>query len=96
MHPTIHYEIAKARTADMHRQAERDRIARAAKQSGPARSDRSWPAMFGHLAGSLARRILTVPGAHRPRSASRQPAEAPPVTPMTDQPGSVQTAPARP
>lgn len=81
MHPTIHYEIAKARTADMHRQAERDRIARAAKQSGPARSDRSWPAMFGYLAGNLARRVLTALGARRPRSTSRQPAQVPPVTP---------------
>ena len=96
MHPAIHRELSMARVADLHRRADQDRIARAARQPGPARPGRGWSAMFGHLAGSLARRILTVPGAHRPRSASRQPAETPPVTPMTDQPGSVQTAPARP
>jgi hypothetical protein len=33
MHPTIHEYLAKARTADLHRQAQRDALARTASKA---------------------------------------------------------------
>ena len=39
MHPTIEFEFAKSRAADMQRRAERDRVARAARAGRPARPD---------------------------------------------------------
>jgi hypothetical protein len=44
MYPTIHHELMKARAADLHRQAERDRIARAAIQARRARHHGKHPA----------------------------------------------------
>jgi hypothetical protein len=44
MYPTIHYELLTARAADLHRQAERDRIAQAAIQARRARHHGRQPA----------------------------------------------------
>jgi hypothetical protein len=67
MHPTILYEITKARTAEMRRQATRDAIARAAR-----RGHRAHVPQRRHLAASLARRVATV------RAARGRPAPARP------------------
>jgi hypothetical protein len=65
MHPTIHHEIAKARIADWHRQAQRDTLALAARQARRARRDRSsYPAPVRPIVA--ARRVLAL---LRPRSA---------------------------
>jgi hypothetical protein len=64
MHPIIHGELAKARIADLHRQAERDRMARAARF---ARRTHDRHFMPGHLAAVLACRVLAVVAAHSPR-----------------------------
>lgn len=37
MHPSIQFEFAKSRAADMQRRAERDRVARAARAARPSR-----------------------------------------------------------
>jgi hypothetical protein len=62
MHPTIRYEMSKARVADLHHQAQRDALARAARRPSQARGQPS-----GHrlpaLRAVLARRLLTVLGA---------------------------------
>ena len=57
MHPTIHFEIAKNRAADMQRRAERDRVARAAHAARQARQE---PGSAHHLAAprALALRLL--------------------------------------
>ncbi len=57
MHPIIVNEVAKARIADWHRQAERDRMARAARLAR-RKHDRHFAP--GHLATVLARRVLAV------------------------------------
>jgi len=44
MYPTIHYELLTARAADLHRQAERDRIARAAVRARRGRHHGRHPA----------------------------------------------------
>jgi hypothetical protein len=62
MHPTIMSDIAKDRIADWHRQADRDRTARAARAARPQHPRRT-PA---HLAAVLARRVRPlVAGARR-------------------------------
>jgi hypothetical protein len=67
MHPTISYELAKARIADLHRQAERDRIAHAARRARRTQSRHNRPA---HPASVLARRMLALLA---PRPAPSQP-----------------------
>jgi hypothetical protein len=57
MHPIMHYDLAKARIADLHQQAERDRMARAARL---ARTDGSRLLAPAHHAMALARRALAV------------------------------------
>jgi hypothetical protein len=62
MHPTIRYEMGQARIADLHRQAQRDALARAARRPGRVSghpSGRRLPA----LRALLARRVLTGLGA---------------------------------
>jgi hypothetical protein len=59
MHPIMHYDLAKARIADLHHQAERDRTARAARL---ARTDGSRLLVPAHQAMALARRALAVLG----------------------------------
>jgi hypothetical protein len=54
MHPTIQFEFAKSRAADMQRRAERDRVARAAR---PARQE-SRPARRLAAPRTLALRLL--------------------------------------
>jgi hypothetical protein len=58
MHPITSYELAKAQTADLHRQAQRDALARAASRARHARHDRP-----GHTApaypAAAVRRLLT-------------------------------------
>ena len=80
MHPTIHQQLAKARTADLLRQAERDRMARTARL---ARKEHHRHLMPGHLATVLARRVLAVLAARSlrlPVSASRASSESHLVT----------------
>jgi hypothetical protein len=67
MHPTIHGEVARARIADLHRQAERDRMARATRLARKTHERHFVP---GHLATVLARRALAVLAAHSPRVGS--------------------------
>lgn len=44
MHPHVQYELMQARTADLHRQAERRQLALAARQARRARHERQHPA----------------------------------------------------
>jgi hypothetical protein len=67
MHPIIHGELARARIADLHRQAERDRMARAARFAHRTHDRHVVP---GHLAAVLARHVLEVVAAHSPRVGS--------------------------
>jgi hypothetical protein len=67
MHPTIRGQVAKARIADWHRQADRDRMARATRL---ARTTHDRHVMPGHLTTVLARRVLAVLATHSPRAAS--------------------------
>jgi len=57
MYPTLHYELAKAQGADLHRQAERDRAARTARL---ARKAHGRQFLAGGLATGFARRVLAV------------------------------------
>ena len=57
MYPTLHYELAKARGADLRRQAERDRAARTARL---IRKPHRRHFMAGGLATDFARRVLAV------------------------------------
>jgi hypothetical protein len=66
MHPIIERDTMHARVAALHRQAERDRIARAASRiAHTQREDRQRNTVLGRT-GVLARRILTSLGALRP------------------------------
>ena len=61
MHPTISNELAKARLADLHRQADRDRLAyaaRRARRARPPQSRRALPAL-----PAFGRRVLAMLGA---------------------------------
>jgi hypothetical protein len=78
MHPIILYEIKKARIADWHQQAERDRMAQAARL---ARRERDRGFAPGHLATVLARRVLAMLTAHSPPPPRSQPEQAPKATP---------------
>jgi hypothetical protein len=60
MHPTTMNEVAKARIADWHRQAERDGMARAVRL---ARKEHARHLVPGHRATAFARRVLTALGA---------------------------------
>jgi hypothetical protein len=62
MHPTISYELAQARIADLHHQARRDALGRAARRARRARGRQSVrPAP--RLPAIVARRALTLLGA---------------------------------
>jgi hypothetical protein len=61
MYPTSSYELAKTRVADLHRQARRDALARAARRARRARTNRP-----GHPAPArpaTVRRLLAALGA---------------------------------
>jgi hypothetical protein len=60
MHPIISYELATARIAEVHRQAARHQIARAAIQTRRTRRERGTNPVAGRPAADRARRLLTV------------------------------------
>jgi len=60
MYPLSSYELAKARIADLHRQAQRDALARAARQARHPRTHRHGHPAPAHTA---VRRLLTALGA---------------------------------
>jgi hypothetical protein len=69
MHPTISAELDKARTADLHRQAERHQLVQAAMQARRARRDSGLHTAPGRTASRLARRALAMLTPTRPRPA---------------------------
>ena len=105
MHPIMGYQAKKAQIADLHRQAERDRTARAALA---ARKDSNTLQAPGHRAAALARRVLTVLGGRRLRPSPAPPRPSakshavtasqphPPATPPSPAPPWGQTGPATP
>jgi hypothetical protein len=65
MHPTLSSELAKARMADLHRQAQRDALARAARRARRRRPDQpTLPAL--RIRAALTGRLLTVLRARTP------------------------------
>jgi len=69
MHPIIMRDLMKARTSDLHRQAERDALALAARSATRAPTKRSTAFMPAHTTAELTRRVLTLLGARRPSPA---------------------------
>ena len=63
MHPIIHNELNQARVADLHRRAERDRLARAFIQARRTRREHGKDPVSGRSAGVFARRLLIILGA---------------------------------
>jgi len=61
MHPELHYQLAQARVADLHRQAQRDALARAARRARRKRTRRPGHPAAGYPAA--VRRLLTALGA---------------------------------
>lgn len=57
LHPIIHDGLNKARIADFHRRAERDRLARASIQAGRARREHGNDPAGGRAGGVIARRL---------------------------------------
>jgi hypothetical protein len=66
MHPDIMHDLAKARTSDLHRQAGRDALGRAARRA-PAKQ--GTPFRPAHTTAALIRRALSLLGARRPSQA---------------------------
>jgi predicted transcriptional regulator len=67
MHPTLNYQMAQARIDDLRRQAQRDALARAARQSRswhPRQAARPVPRLL-----AAARRALTISLVTGPRTA---------------------------
>ena len=60
MRPAIHHDLAQARIADLHRQAQRDALARAARQARHARAPYSPRGRV--LLAVVVRRVLIVLG----------------------------------
>jgi hypothetical protein len=58
MYPTTSYELAKARVADLHHQAQRDALARAARRGRRAQTRQSTPHVLRHPA--FGRRVLSI------------------------------------
>jgi hypothetical protein len=77
MYPTLQHDLAKARVADLHRQAERDRIARTARRARKAHDSHVVPS---DLATSFARRVLAALAARSLRPPSQHPGQAPKAT----------------
>jgi hypothetical protein len=76
MHSAISYELAKARAADLYRQAERDTLARAARRARSAQTRQGPSPVPRHPSAGLARRVLTLLAAHnlrRPAPTRSQP-----------------------
>jgi hypothetical protein len=59
MYPSIQHDLMKTRVADLHRQAERDRVARAVSRTRRAQIHERRRSVRGHPATVLARRALT-------------------------------------
>ena len=57
MHPIITRDLMKARTSDLHRQAERDALSRAARRARHAPAKHSPPFRPAHPAAALIRRV---------------------------------------
>jgi hypothetical protein len=57
MHPEIHYQLMQARVADLHRAAQRDALARAARRARRQPSGHPAPRL-----PAIGRRIMTVLG----------------------------------
>ena len=66
MHPTILHDLAKARTSDLHRQAEHDALSLAARHAPHAPAKHSTHFLPAHTTAQLIRRVLTLLGARRP------------------------------
>jgi hypothetical protein len=66
MHSTLSYQMAQARIADLRRQAQRDALARTARQSRPRHPRQAARPVLRLLAA--ARRALTIPPAPGPRT----------------------------
>lgn len=56
MHPALHYELMQARRADLHHQAQRNALARAARRARRQQSGHPGP----RLPAVAARRVLTI------------------------------------
>ena len=56
MHPALHYELMQARLADLHHQAQRDALARAARRARKQQSGHPVP----RLPAVAARRMVTI------------------------------------
>jgi hypothetical protein len=61
MHPAISYQLAQARIADLHRQAQRDALARTAARTRPTRAPRRSQPLH-RLPTVVAHRVLTAMG----------------------------------
>ena len=66
MNPTILHDLTKAHTSDLHRQAGRDALSRAARRARHAPAKHSPPFLPAHTTAQLIRRVLTLLGARRP------------------------------
>ena len=66
MHPIIMSDLVKARTADLHRQAEGDALGRAARSARQAPAKHSRPFMPADATAAVIRRVLTLLGVRRP------------------------------
>lgn len=78
MHPIILHDLIKARTSDLHRQAECHALGQAARRTRQTPAKRGTPFMPAHRTAELIRRVLTLFGARRPE---RYPVPANPVRP---------------
>jgi hypothetical protein len=65
MHPTIAHDLVKARTSDLHRQAQRDAAGLAARRARHAPANNSTTLMPAHTTAALIRRVLTLLSARR-------------------------------
>jgi hypothetical protein len=72
MHPIILRDLVKARTSDLHRQAETDALGLGARRARQAPTKKSTPFKPAHTTAELIRRVLTLLGA-----GARKPSQAP-------------------
>jgi hypothetical protein len=66
MHPIIMHDLIKARTSDLHRQAECAELSRAARRAQHMPAKHSTLSLPAHATAELIRRVLTLLGARRP------------------------------
>lgn len=77
MYTTFQHDLTKARVADLHRQAERDRIARTARLARKAHGSHVVPS---DLSAGFARRVLAALAARSLFPPSQHPGQAPKAT----------------